>query len=875
MISLPLFWQRCRALFGRRQWEADMAEEMRLHLEQRTEENIAAGMTADEARYAAQREFGGLEQIKELAREQHSFTWIAHFAQDLRFGFRLLRKQPGFTAVAVLTLALGIGATTAIFSVVDGVVLRPLSYPRPDELMVFGENSPKVPQVAASPGAYLAWRRQSADFTGLAAWTFGPYNLTGEGEPRRVFAQRITGDYFGTIGLTPELGRDFQPRDETPGHDNVVILTHALWRDQFGGRASAIGQTILMDERPFRIIGVMPDRFLFDRHADVYTPLAFTARDEENFAERSLLVLGRRKPGVSFDQARAGLAAISSRLAQKSPTTNKGWGVFALPLHDATIGRVRGLLFLLLGAVGFLLLIACVNVANLLLSRASSRQREIAVRVALGAGRSRIVRQLLCESLLIAALGGALGAAVAYGGMHLLLAFAPDGLPRLGEISMNARLLAFTCALALGTGLGFGVAPALEATGVDAVETLKDGGHGVTESRRRRRLRGLLVALEVALALILLTGAGLLARSFVRLQQVDPGFRTRDNYMSNIALIAQKYPTEASRAAFVDEAVARFAAIPGISGVAFTNHTLPTMGMPRSFFNLEGRALEPMQLPPAFYYAVTPGYFDVMGIPLVRGRGFTAQDGAGAPRVALINEEMVRLHFPDTDPVGQHLSVGGGPDVWREIVGVVGDVLQGGAGQPKRAQIYEPFAQSPGASTSFVIQSTLPPNELSYAVSKAVHAIDPDIPLTLVYPLTGASSTNLAAARFTLFLFSVFAVLALFLAAIGVYGVMTYAVSQRTGEIGIRMALGAQRRDVLRLILHQGARMVGAGLLAGLAGSLAITHLMEWMLFEVRPYDPLTLAAIMVLLSAVALLACWLPARRATKVDPLVALRCE
>ena len=867
------FWQRGRALFGRRQWEADMAEEMQLHLEGRIEENLAAGLSPDEARYAAQREFGGIEQIKELARDQRRLAWIENFWQDLRFGVRVLRRQLGFTTVAVLTLALGIGATTAIFSVVDCVLLRPLAYPRAHELLLMAETSTKFPSAGLSAGAYLTWQRETTVFTRLAAWTYGPYNLTGEGEPRRVFAQRVTAGYFGTLSLPPELGRDFRQEEETAGHDNVVILSHGLWQDQFGSRASVIGQSIRLDERSFTVIGVMPDRFVFDRHADLYTPHVFTAREQADFAERSLLAVGRLKPGATPTQAREELEILARRLARKSPVTNKGWGILLLPLLDATVSGAKPLLLMLLGAVGFLLLIACVNVANLLLSRATTRQRELAVRVALGASRGRIIRQLLCESLLIAALGGLLGLAVGYGGMALLLAFSPDGLPRVAEISMDGRVLAFACILALGTGLGFGLIPALEATRREAVETLKDGGYGLSDGRRRQRLRSGLVALEIALALILLTGAGLLGRSFIRLQQVDPGFQSNGVFMTNIALIAQKYPSDPLRAAFVDQAVARLAALPGIQAAAFTNHTLPTMGMPRTFFTISGRAPEPMELPPGFYYVVTPGYFDVLGIPLVRGRRLTAQDTMGAPRVVLINAEMARLHFPDTDPIGQHLSVGNGPEVWREIVGIVGDVLQGGPGQPKRAQIYESFTQAPAASTSVVVRTTLPANELSYAASKAIHAIDPDIPLPLMYPTVGALNRGLAAVQFSLFLFSVFAVTALFLAAIGVYGVMTYAVSQRTGEIGVRMALGAQPRDVLRLILRQGARMVGFGLIAGLAGSLAIMHFLADMLYDVSPSDPLTLAVIVVVLSAVAFLACWLPARRATKVEPLVALR--
>ena len=852
-----------------------MAEEMQLHLEQRTEENIAAGMPPDEARFAARREFGGIEQIKEIARDQRGTTGVEHLVQDFRFGARLLRKQPGFTAVAVLTLAFGIGATTAIFSVVNGVLLRPLDFPAPDQLVLVNEaHPPTVPLTGVSPGAYSSWQQQTAAFSSLAAWSFGPYNLTGAGEPRRIFAQRVTPNYFGTLGVRPDLGRDFRPGEDAAGKDNVVILSHALWLDQFGGRAQVVGQSILLDERPFLVIGVMAPGARWDRRAEIYTLLVTSARDQMNFDARRLQVIGRLKPGVTLAQARGEMATLADRLAEASPATNQGWQVRLMPLLAATVTGVRPLLLSLLGAVGFLLLIACVNVANLLLARATARHREIAVRSALGAGRGRIVRQLLCESLLIAALGGGLGALLAAGGTHLLLAFAPEGLPRLQEISMDGRVLAFTCLLAGITGLGFGLAPALEATRVDAVETLKDGGHGATDGRRRLRLRSVLVVLEVALALILLTGAGLLARSFLRLQRVDPGYQPQGVYMSNIALIPQKYAGDPQRVAFVDQACARLAQLTGIQGVAFTNHSLPLMGNGRYPFTIAGHPAEPAQ-PAAYYYAVTPDYLRVMGIPVRRGRGITPQDSAGAPRVALINEELARVFFPDSDPLGQHISLGNGPEAWREIVGVVGDVKQNGLGQPTRPQILEPFAQSPSASTSFVVRTTLVPPDLLVDIRDALHTIDPEIPLDGMYPLTAALDRSVAAPRFALFLFGVFAGSALLLAAVGIYGVISYSVTQRTGEIGIRMALGAQRRDVLRLILRQGARMIGAGLLAGLIGALALSQLLAWMLFEVSPHDPLTLAIIVGLLATVAFAACWLPARRATQVDPLVALRCE
>ena len=849
-----------------------MAEEMRLHLEQRTDDFVATGLSREEARFAAQREFGGVEQLKEIARDEHGWAWLDALGRDLRFGLRMLRKQPGFTVVAVLTLALGIGATTAIFSVVNSVLLRPLDYPRSSELVVLSLRSPRGAQSGATPASFLAWVREARGFTALAAWVYGPYNLTGEGEPRRVFAQRVTTAYFGILQTTPALGRDFQPGEDQPGKDNVVILSHDLWLSQFGGRASVIGQSIRLDERRCTIIGVMPDTYQFDRRADLYTPCVLNL--SRNSAGQALLVLGRLKPDVSLAQAREEMNRINRRPTPNTPAEQALSSVRIQPLLQAKVGGVQPLLLVLLGAVTFLLLIACVNVANLLLARASTRHREIAVRVVLGAGRGRIVRQLLSESLLIAVLGGALGVLVGYVGMRALVALAPEGLPRLEEVSMDGPVLVFACLLALGTGVAFGLIPALEASGVNAAETLKDGGHGPSDAPRRHRRRSLLVVLEVGLALMLLAGAGLVGRSLLRLEQFDPGFRAPNIYMSNIALIPQKYASESQRTAFVEHAIANILRVPGIQAVAFTNHTLPTMGMGGTFFTIEGRPPGPVELPPAYYYAVTPGYFQMLHIPLVRGRLFTAADQAGAPRVALINQNLARQYFPDVNPIGQRISVGNGPDSWRQIVGIVRDVAQNG-GLQMRAQVYEPYAQNPSHSTSFIVRTDLPAGQVQPAVAAAIHAVDPDIPTGPLYAIFGQPTLNVLVTRFMTFLLGVFAVTALFLAAIGVYGVMNYAVSRRTGEIGIRMALGAQRRDVLWMILREGAGMVGAGLLLGLVGAIAVSGTLEWLLFEVSPRDPLTLAAIMVLLAGVAFVACWLPARRATKVDPMVALRCE
>ncbi len=796
---------------------------------------------------------------------------------DLRYAFRQLVKSPGFTAVAFVTLALGIGACTAIFSVVNSVLLRPLAYPESDRLVVIREtNLPQFPEFSVAPGQYFDWQKQATSFESLAAARGGSYNLTGRGDPVRVVAQRLTANYLATLRMHPALGRDFTPEEDAPGKDAVALLSHGFWLRQFGGQPEILNQTLQLNGRPVTVIGIMPKDFQPGSRTEIFTPTAFSAEEQQNHGYHYISVLGRLKPGVTLEQARSEMTLIADRLAKQYPDTNKGWGVKLTPLFESTVGSARPMLLSLLGAVGFLLLIACGNVASLLLARATTRAREIAIRTALGAGRGRIARQLLTESVLLAFLGSLLGVLVARWGMKALIALAPDTLPRAGEIGVDGRVLAFTCALALVTGIGFGLAPVFQALRVNLNATLKDGGRGAGAGGVRQRLRGALVVAEVAIAVVLLVGAGLLIRSFARLQDVDPGFQPRGALAVGLSLPPAKYGAGPQQAAFAEQAVARLSALPGVRSVGAA-HVLPFSGNDYVLsFSIAGRpAVDPADEPSTNYYAVTPDYFTAMGIPLLRGRFFTAHDAAGAPRVALINESMAKKFFPHEDPIGQRINVTNGPETWREIVGIVGDTKHYRLDGDTTVQTYEPFAQQPFNFLTLVVSTSAPVPGLPAAIRAAIYSVDRDQPVGSVRPLTELLAGSIARQRFAMSLFAVFSGLALLLAAIGIYGVMAYSVSQRTGEIGIRMALGAQRGDVMRLIFLQGGRLVALGLGLGIVGALLLTRFLASLLFGISAHDPLTFAVIAGLLALVAALACWLPARRATRVDPIIALRGE
>ncbi|MDB6095351.1 MAG: hypothetical protein JWM32_2913 [Verrucomicrobia bacterium] len=793
---------------------------------------------------------------------------------DLRFALRQLIKAPGFTAAAVLTLAVGIGACTSIFSVVNSVLIQPLPYPHSERLVVLTEAIRKTTRTQMSPATFVALQDQAEGFESIAAWDFRSYNITGQGDPFRVYAQNSTANLFRVLGVQPLLGRTFLQEEGVEGKTNVLILSYKLWKGRFGSRADIVGQTLLLDEQPFTVVGVMPESFQFAPQSDLFTPAAFSAASHGDF-NRHLAVLARLKPGISREAVSAGLEVVSSNLAKSTPAIYKDVSVNVVPLLEARVGGIQQMSFFLLGAVGCLLLIACTNIANLLLARASSRRKEIAVRTALGASRSRIVRQLLSESLMLALLGGMLGLLLGRWGLDAIIAFLPAGFPRLDEITMDRGVLGFATILTLVTGMIFGLVPALQASRVDVIGSLKDGGRGNSAGAGANRLRALLVVTEVALAFILLTGAGLFFRSMLKAQDNEVGFESKTTYGNVLLLSAKKYPTPAQRTAAIDQLVERISAVPGVVVVTFTNHTSPSGGAPMGPFAIGGRPpIERAQQPTCFYYAVTPDYFKTFLIPVRQGRTFNARDGASAPRVALINEELALKYFPAENPVGKQITVfTNGVPVPREIVGVVANVRQSSLFLPMQPQVYEPYAQVPELSTTLTVRS---PGPLQVrALIAAVHAVDPDLPLDTMYPMAGGLNQSLAAYRIAIVLFGVFSVVALFLAVLGIYGVMAYNVTQRTSEIGIRMALGAQRADVLKLILSHGARQVVLGLAIGLAGSLAVARLLASMLYETSPGDPFTLACIIAILSSAALLATWLPALRASRVDPLVALRAE
>ena len=796
---------------------------------------------------------------------------------DFRYALRQLIKAPSFTFVAIITLALGIGACTAIFSVVNTVLLRPLDAPDSDRLVVIRETQlPQFPEFSVSPPNYLDWEKQTKSYEYLAAYTGASLNLTGEGEPQRLTGLKVTGHYFDVYGVKPLLGRLLLPEEDAPGKNHVVVLSHGFWQRVFGGAKDVVGRSVQLNGEPYQIVGVAPYLGIASK-AEVWTPMAFKPDETDNKARGGhyINVWGRLKPGVTVAQAKAELDVIANQLAVQYPDPQKGWGIFMMPLQDYLVREVRPVLYTLLGAVGCVLLIACANLANLLLARATARHREISIRAALGAGRGRLVRQLLTESVVLALCGGIAGIVLAKWGLDLLLALAPTTLPRSSEIHLDSGVLLFSLALSIVTGLLFGIAPAWLAARADVNEALKQGTRGSTEGGARGRLRSALVVAEVVLALVLLGGAGLLARSFMQLAHVDPGFIPENATTLRLSLPQKKYAEPEQQNAFANALVERLKDLPGVQAVGIT-HSLPLVGDYVLGFNIEGRpAIDPADLPNTNYYAVTPDYFRAMGIRLVRGRAFTPQDDAKAPRVAIINETMARQFFPNEDPIGKRINITNGPDAWRQIIGIVGDIKQYGVDKATSAQSYEPFAQVPFSYINVVIRTKGSPAALLGALRPAVYAVDKDQPISTIRPLEEIMADSISRQRFAMTLLTVFSAVALVIAAVGIYGVMAYNVVQRTGEFGIRMALGAQQGDVLRLVLTQGGKLIGLGLLIGLLATVAASYAMRSILFNTSAFDPLTLTTITLVLAAVALVACFFPANRATKVNPIEALRAE
>jgi len=797
---------------------------------------------------------------------------------DFRYAFRQLIKAPGFTAVTILTLALGIGACTAIFSVVNTVLLRPLDYPDPSRLVTIRETQlPEFPEFSVAPPNFLDWAKQSKSFEKLAAYSGSRINLTGDGEPQQLLAVKATAEYFEVYGIKPALGRTFLPEEDAVGKNHVAVLSYPCWQRLFGGAGDVVGRPIQLNGEPYTVVGIAPLGFGSASKVEVWIPMAFEPKETANDARGAhyVNVAGRLKSGVTVAQAKAELEVIAAQLAKQYPDSNKGWGIFMMPLQDYNVRDVRTVLYTLLGAVGCVLLIACANIANLLLARATARHREISIRAALGASRARLMRQLLTESVVLSVCGGVAGVILARWGLDALLALAPSTLPRTSEIHLDSGVLVFSLILSVVTGLAFGIAPAWLAARADVNEALKQGTRGSTEGGARGRLRNALVVIEVTLALMLLGGAGLLARSFMELSHVDPGFTPENATVMRLSLPQKKYPLPEQQTNFANALLERVKALPGVQAAGAVQ-SMPLVGDYVLSFNIEGRpAITPSDQPSTNYYAVTPDYFRAMGIRLVRGRVFTPQDDAKAPRVAIINETMARQHFPNEDPIGKRLNISNGPDAWREIVGIVRDIKQYGVDKATSSQSYEPFAQAPFNSVNVVIRTNGPAAPLVSSLRPAVYAVDKDQPVGLIRPLEEIVSETIARQRFAMLLLTVFSVVALVIAAVGIYGVMAYSVVQRTSEFGIRMALGAQQRDVLRLVLTQGGKLIGLGLLIGIVATLAASRAMGSMLFNVSAQDPLTLGSITILLGAVALVACLLPASRATKVNPIEALRAE
>ena len=809
--------------------------------------------------------------------------------KDIRYGVRGLLKRPAFTAIVVITLALGIGANTAIFSVVNAVLLRPLPYKDPARLVVIHEGKDGNSWTTVAYDDFKDFNDRQKSFEQVAAfsapWIF---NLSGSGEPTQLNGQWVSANLLSMLGVAPIEGRDFAVSDDQRGTQGVVILSYGLWRRQFGGNRTVIGQSINLDSQSFTVIGIAPPQFKIGDDSDLWVPLALNPINSRGRLIRYLSVVGGLKPNVTIGAAQSDLALIARQLEQQYPDTNKGFGVHLTSLHEEIVGKVKPALLVLLGAVAFVLLIACANVANLTLARAIARRKEFAIRSTLGAGRKRLMRQLLTENVLLSLLGGGFGLLLATWGIQLLLSLSPESVPRHEEIGVDARVLLFTLVVSVLTGIICGLAPAWKAARTDLNETLKESGQLHGASARHHRFQSVLIVSQIALALVLLTGSALLIKSFARLLNVNAGFDTENVLALQLTLPAQKYSQPPTRAELYQQVEQRLKALPGVKAVGaisrmplFAGDITTGRSNITSTIVVEGRNVAEGDLPEADYRVASPSYFQAMNIPLVNGRLFNWQDvprdNTGRPLTVVINEAMARRFWPGEDAVGKRIKWGASAvtDPWWTIVGVVGNVRHFRLDLEPRSEVYRPYLVNPLISPIVVVRTASNPATLAAAVRNEVRAIDKDIPLSNVSTMPQLISRSVAPRRFSMLLLAIFAAVALLLATVGIYGVMSYSVTQRTHEIGIRMALGAQASDVLKLVLRAGIGLALIGVAGGLIGAFALTRWMAALLFGVTPTDAATFVIVPLCLIAVALLACFIPARRATKVNPLVALRYE
>ncbi len=892
MRWLDEFARRVAMLFRGKQFDRDMDEEMRLHIELREKELRERelrenGARPEQAHTEALKHFGNRLALREASHDSWGWAWLEHLAQDLRFAFRMFAKNPGFTAVAILTLALGIGANTAIFSVVYGVLLQPLPYKDASRLVVLNETTPKGGTVSVSYPNFLDWRAQSHDFSQMAAVRDVGFSLAGVTQPENISGEAVSPNFLSMIGVRPFLGRDFSASEEKPGTPPVVLLSYELWQSHMGSDRNAIGRTITLDGRSFTIVGVLPPNFRSLDKTDVMLPIGVWATNNseeanDRGARGDMVVIGRLAPHVTFAQAHTEMEGIAARLAKEYPATNDQFGVALQSIRDAFVSDARPAILVLFGAVMFVLLIACANVANLFLVRGAARTKEIALRMAFGASRSRIIRQMLTESFVLACLGGVLGLALAIAGIRGIARLIPMDMLSGASVNLNGAVLLFAAGIVVLAAFIFGLAPAMHSTRPDVQSELKEGGRTASASAAQNKLRGALAIAEISLALILLVGAGLMMKSLYKLMSVKPGFRPDRVLTMEMDLRTQQYSKDPAILNFWQQVLERVRALPGVENAAVGTVVPLTGNHNRIDITVEGMALpKPGNYPHPDFHDVSPGFVSTLGIPLLRGRTFTDADKQGAPLVGMVNAGLAQQYWPNDDPIGKRFMfghpdpTGKKPPKWITVVGVVGDTKLYGLANPSRLEIYVSSLQDPDSDMNLVVKSRTDPAALISAIRAAVASIDKNQPIFAISTMNQLVSDSLGTRRITLVLLGLFSALALVLAAIGIYGVISYSVAQRTHEIGIRMALGAQHKDVLHMILRQGVKIAIAGVAIGVVVSLGLTQLMSSLLFSVSAADPLTFAGVAILLVLVAMLACYIPARRALRVDPMVALRYE